>query len=271
MKKSFKVKNIGFGSKYPLTLISGPCVIESKQKTINIAEKLCNFSKKNNVPLVFKASYDKANRTSISSFRGLGIKKGLEILLEIKEKFDIPILTDVHSVEEVEYVSKLIDIIQIPAFLSRQTDLLLAAGNSGCAINIKKAQFLSPWDIKYVIEKIESTKNTKIIITERGSSFGYNTLVADMRSLVIMKKYGYPIIFDATHSVQSPGGNGSSSGGDGEYAPYLAKAAAAVGVNGFFIETHSNPKQSLSDGENMIPLKTLPLLWKKIVSIDKIK
>ncbi len=270
MIKNFKIKNIGFGPRHPLVLIAGPCVIETRKKTINIAEKLVQMSKKLNIPLIFKASYDKANRTSIKSYRGVGINKGKDILSEIKERFNIPILTDAHNIEEIKKISNIVDIIQLPAFLIRQTDFVLAAGNSGCALNIKKAQFLAPWDMINVIEKIESTGNKKIIITERGTSFGYNTLVADMRSLIIMRDLGYPIIFDATHSVQSPGGNGNSSGGDGIFAPYLAKAAVAVGVNGVFIETHPNPKKSLSDGPNMIPLSEMNNLWKKLVKIDKI-
>ena len=271
MIKSFKIKNIGFGPRYPLVLISGPCVIENKNKTIEIAEKLIQITKKLDIPLIFKASYDKANRTSINSYRGPGLNKGLDILLEVREKFDIPILTDAHSVDEINFLSGKIDIIQIPAFLIRQTDIVIAAGKSKSAINIKKAQFLAPWDLKHVINKIESTGNNKIIITERGTSFGYNTLVTDMKSLVIMRDFGYPIIFDATHSVQSPGGNGDTSGGDGKYAPYLAKAATAIGINGLFIETHTNPSKSLSDGANMIPLSEMKKLLKTVSSIDAVK
>ena len=271
MIKSFKIKNVGFGPRYPLALISGPCVIESKSKTIKIAEKLVEISNKIDIPLVFKASYDKANRTSLDSFRGPGLNKGLDILLEIRDKFNIPILTDAHNIHEIEALSGKIDIIQIPAFLIRQTDIIIAAGESKSAINIKKAQFLAPWDLRNVVKKIESTGNKKIIVTERGTSFGYNTLISDMRSLVIMRELGYPIIFDATHSVQSPGGNGDSSGGDGLFAPYLAKAAVAVGINGLFIETHPNPANALSDGANMIPLLEMNKLLKKIKKIDSVK
>jgi 2-dehydro-3-deoxyphosphooctonate aldolase (KDO 8-P synthase) len=229
------------------------------------------MAKRLNIPLVFKASYDKANRTSIHSYRGPGIAKGLEILAEIKAKYNVPVLTDVHSIEEIHIASKVVDIIQLPAFLIRQTDIVVAAGESGAVVNVKKAQFAAPWDMKNVVKKLESTGNTKIMLTERGASFGYNTLVADMRSLVIMREMGYPVIFDATHSVQSPGGKGDSSGGDGRFAPYLAKAAAAVGVDGMFIETHPDPSKALSDGPNMIPTGELAALWKKLNAINEVK
>ena len=236
-----------------------------------IADKMVKLAKKQNIPYVFKASYDKANRTSIHSYRGPGISKGLEILAEIKEKYNVPVLTDVHSVEEIHIASKVADIIQLPAFMIRQTDFVIAAGESGVAVNVKKAQFAAPWDMANVVKKIESTGNKKIMLTERGASFGYNTLVADMRSLVIMREMGYPVIFDATHSVQSPGGQGDTSGGDGRFAPYLAKAAAAVGVDGMFIETHPDPANALSDGPNMIPLQQMSALWKKLVAIDQVR
>jgi len=229
------------------------------------------MAKRLNIPLVFKASYDKANRTSINSYRGPGIAKGLEILAEIKAKYNVPVLTDVHSIEEIHIASKVVDIIQLPAFLVRQTDFVVAAGESGAVVNVKKAQFAAPWDMKNVIQKIESTGNTKILVTERGASFGYNMLVADMRSLVILREMGYPVIFDATHSVQSPGGQGDTSGGDGRFAPYLAKAAAAVGVDGMFIETHPDPSKALSDGPNMIPTGELSNLWKKLNAINEVK
>ncbi|QBG47134.1 3-deoxy-8-phosphooctulonate synthase [Verrucomicrobia bacterium S94] len=265
------VKGVKFGGKNPLAMIAGPCVIESREGCMAIADRLVRLSKKQNIPFVFKASYDKANRTSIDSFRGPGIEKGLEILSEIKAKYDIPVLTDVHSVEEVKIAAQVVDIIQLPAFMIRQTDFVVAAGESGAVVNVKKAQFAAPWDMVNVVKKIESTGNRKILLTERGASFGYNTLVADMRSLIIMREFGYPVIFDATHSVQSPGGQGDTSGGDGRFAPYLAKAAAAVGVDGMFIETHPNPAEALSDGPNMIPTKDLPGLWKKLDAIDRIK
>ena len=271
MGKTINVKGVKFGGKNPLALIAGPCVIESREGCMAIADKLVKLAKKQNIPLVFKASYDKANRTSINSYRGPGIAKGLEILSEIKEKYSVPVLTDVHSVEEIHIAAKVVDIIQLPAFLIRQTDIVVAAGESGAVVNVKKAQFAAPWDMAQVVKKIESTGNKKIMLTERGASFGYNTLVADMRSLVIMREMGYPVIFDATHSVQAPGGQGESSGGDGRFAPYLAKAAAAVGVDGMFIETHPDPANALSDGPNMIPTKDLSKLWKKLSAIDEVK
>ncbi|MEI6892694.1 MAG: 3-deoxy-8-phosphooctulonate synthase [Pontiella sp.] len=271
MSKTVDVKGVKFGGNNPLALIAGPCVIESREGCMAIAEQLVKLSQKQNIPLVFKASYDKANRTSIHSYRGPGLEKGLEILAEIKEKYNIPVLTDVHSVEEIKIASQVVDIIQLPAFMIRQTDFVVAAGESGAVVNVKKAQFAAPWDMVNVIKKIESTGNTKIMLTERGASFGYNTLVADMRSLIIMGEMGYPVIFDATHSVQSPGGQGDTSGGDGRFAPYLAKAAAAVGVDGMFIETHPNPAEALSDGPNMIPLQDMGPLWKKLDAIDQIK
>jgi 2-dehydro-3-deoxyphosphooctonate aldolase (KDO 8-P synthase) len=271
MTKTVNVKGIKFGGKNPLALIAGPCVIESRESCMAIADKMVKLAMKQNIPYVFKASYDKANRTSIHSFRGPGISKGLEILAEIREKYNVPVLTDVHSVEEIHIASKVVDIIQLPAFMIRQTDFVVAAGESGAVVNVKKAQFAAPWDMKNVVRKIESTGNTKILLTERGASFGYNTLVADMRSLIIMRELGYPVIFDATHSVQSPGGQGDTSGGDGRFAPYLAKAAAAVGVDGMFIETHPDPANALSDGPNMIPLKDMGPLWKKLDAIDRIR
>ncbi|MFL2876723.1 MAG: 3-deoxy-8-phosphooctulonate synthase [Pontiellaceae bacterium] len=271
MSKNFTVNGVGFGNRHPLALIAGPCVVESRKSAMDIAARLVRMAKRLDVPLVFKASYDKANRTSIHAYRGPGISKGLEILAEVREKYNVPILTDVHTLEEIHIASNVVDIIQLPAFLVRQTDFVVAAGESGCAVNVKKAQFAAPWDMAQVIKKIESTGNTKILLTERGASFGYNTLVADMRSLIIMRDLGYPVIFDATHSVQSPGGQGDSSGGDGRFAPYLAKAATAVGVDGLFIETHPRPDEALSDGPNMVPLAQMPALWKKVVAIDAVK
>ncbi len=271
MTKMINVKGVKFGGNNPLALIAGPCVIESREGCMAIADQLVKFAKRQNVPLVFKASYDKANRTSVHSYRGPGIAKGIEILAEIKAKYQIPVLTDVHSVEEIHIASKVVDIIQLPAFLMRQTDFIVAAGESGAVVNVKKAQFAAPWDMANVVKKLESTGNRKILLTERGVSFGYNTLVADMRSLIIMRELGYPVIFDATHSVQSPGGKGDTSGGDGRFAPYLAKGAVAVGVDGLFIETHPNPEQALSDGPNMIPLKDLSGLWKKLNAINEVK
>ncbi len=271
MTKTVNVSGVKFGGQNPLALIAGPCVIESRESCMAIADRMVKLAKKQNIPYIFKASYDKANRTSINSYRGPGISKGLEILAEIREKYNVPVLTDVHSIEEIHIASKVVDIIQLPAFLIRQTDLVVAAGESGAVVNVKKAQFAAPWDMKNVVRKIEETGNRKILLTERGASFGYNTLVADMRSLIIMRELGYPVIFDATHSVQSPGGQGDSSGGDGRFAPYLAKAATAVGIDGLFIETHPDPANALSDGPNMIPLNQMSALWKKLVAIDQVK
>lgn len=271
MTKVVNVNGVKFGGNNPLALIAGPCVIESRELCMDMAKRLVAMSKKMNVPLIFKASYDKANRTSINSFRGPGIAKGLEILAEIKAKYNVPILTDIHSEQDIHLAAQVVDIIQIPAFLCRQTDIVVAAGESGKAVNVKKGQFLAPWDMKNVIKKLEETGNTKILLTERGVSFGYNTLVADMRSLLIMRELGYPVIFDATHSVQSPGGAGDSSGGDGRFAPYLAKAAVAVGVDGIFLETNVDPSKALSDKANAMPFSEVPGLWKKLNAINEVK
>lgn len=271
MTKVVNAGGVKFGGKNPLALIAGPCVIESRELCMDMAKRLCAMAKKMDVPLVFKASYDKANRTSINSYRGPGIAKGLEILAEIKSKYNVPVLTDVHSEQEIPLVAQVVDIIQIPAFLCRQTDLVVAAGESGKVVNVKKGQFLAPWDMKNVIKKLEETGNTRIMLTERGVSFGYNTLVADMRSLLIMRELGYPVIFDCTHSVQSPGGAGESSGGDGKYAPYLAKAAVAVGVDGVFLETNVDPSKALSDKANAMPFADVPGLWKKLNAINEVK
>lgn len=271
MTKTVNVNGVKFGGNNPLALIAGPCVIESRELCMELAKRLSAMAKKINVPFVFKASYDKANRTSIHSYRGPGIAKGLEILAEVKAKYDVPILTDVHSEQDIHLAAQVVDIIQIPAFLCRQTDIVAAAGESGKTVNVKKGQFLAPWDMKNVVRKIEETGNKKILLTERGVSFGYNTLVADMRSLLIMRELGYPVIFDCTHSVQSPGGAGESSGGDGKYAPYLAKAAVAVGVDGIFLETNVDPSKALSDKANAMPLAEVPGLWKKLTAINEVK
>ncbi len=264
------VNGVKFGGNNPLALIAGPCVIEGREKCLELAGQLVELAKSENIPYVFKASFDKANRTSINSFRGPGIDEGLEILAEIKATYNVPVLTDIHSIEQIKKVAEVCDILQIPAFLARQTDLVVAAGESGRVINVKKPQFAAPWDMKNVIVKLEETGNKQIILCERGASFGYNTLVADMRSLLIMAELGYPVIFDATHSVQAPGGAGTSSGGDGRFAPYLAKAAVAVGCAGVFIETHPNPKEALSDGPNMIPLSEMSALWRQLRAIDEV-
>lgn len=264
-----KVKDIKIGINQPLVLIAGPCVIENKKDAFYHAEELLKIALRLNIPFIYKTSYDKANRTSIDSFRGPGLLKGLDVLKKIKDKLNIPILSDIHCRKEIEEAVHILDIIQIPAFLSRQTDLILAAAETGKPINVKKGQFMAPWDIKHVIEKIERTGNYNIIITERGTTFGYNNLVSDMRSLPIMRKFGYPVIYDATHSVQLPGGLGASSGGQREFVSGLTKAAVAIGVDGIFIETHRNPDSALSDGPNMLSLKELRTVLKQIKEIRK--
>lgn len=268
--KTVKCGPIAFGGKAPLALIAGPCVIESRELAMDLAARLKRMAVRRGIPLVFKASYDKANRSSHRSFRGPGAVKGLEILAEIKARHGLPVLTDVHTVEEVAMAAGVVDILQIPAFLCRQTDLVLAAGESGCIVNIKKGQFLAPRDMRNVVAKIESGGNKRILLTERGASFGYNNLVADMRSLMVMRELGYPIVFDATHSVQQPGGEGEQSGGDACYAPGLARAAVATGCDGVFIETHVNPDEALSDKANAIRFSELGKLWKQLDDIDKV-
>jgi len=268
-----RVINLGpvrLGGRQPLALIAGPCVIESRAGCLALAARLARLAAAEKIPLVFKASYDKANRTSHASYRGPGLSKGLEILREVKERYGLPVLTDVHSEAEVPLAAQVADVLQLPAFLCRQTDLVLALGASGCVVNIKKGQFLAPWDVRHVIAKLESTGNRKILVTERGVSFGYNNLVADLRSLPLLRAYGYPVIFDATHSVQLPGGAGDRSGGDGRFAPALARAAVAMGCDGVFLETHVNPAQALSDAANAIPVGALPRLWRQLRAIDRI-
>jgi len=251
-------------------LIAGPCVIESEELVFETAKKLKEITDKLNLDFVFKTSYDKANRTSIKSFRGPGLEKGLAIIKDLKKELNIKVLTDVHDVHDVEKVAKVVDVIQIPAFLSRQTDLILEVARTGKIVNVKKAQFMAPWDIKFVIEKIESTGNKKIWITERGYIFGYNNLVVDFRSIVIMKKFGYPIIYDATHSLQKPSAGNGFSGGEREFIPYLARAAVAVGIDGLFMEVHPNPEKALSDAQTQYPLSQLENLLKQLIEIDKL-
>lgn len=258
---------ISVGGNQPPLIIAGPCVVESLDTCRLIADKVKSICTELGLNYVFKASFDKANRTSISSFRGTGIEPGLEILADISEEFDCPVLTDVHEPEQCALVAGVVDILQIPAFLCRQTDLLLAAGKTGLPINVKKGQFLAPEDMASVIKKIESTGNQRILLTERGACFGYHNLVVDMRSLVIMRQLGCPVVFDATHAVQLPGGKGSSSGGRREFVFPLARAAAAVGINALFIETHPNPDQALSDGPNSVALKDLSFILKKTKDI----
>jgi len=260
-----------FSQKEPFVLIAGPCAIESKEIALETASALKEITARLEIPFVFKSSYDKANRSSHNSFRGPGLEKGLKILAEIKNELDVPVLSDVHSPEEAKIAGDVLDIIQIPAFLCRQTDLVLAVGETGKVVNVKKGQFLAPWDIDQVVEKIESTGNYKILLTERGASFGYNNLVSDFRSLVRMAETGYPVVFDVTHSVQLPGAAGDSSGGEKEYAPALARAATAVGISSLFIETHPEPAEALSDSATMIPLDKMENLLKEIKAFDDLK
>jgi 2-dehydro-3-deoxyphosphooctonate aldolase (KDO 8-P synthase) len=263
-KGEFAVGKIRFGNHAPLFLIAGPCVIESEDHAMSMAEKLGAVVSDLGIPLIFKASYDKANRSSVSSFRGPGLKDGLKILAKIKKRTGLPILTDVHEISHVGPAADVCDILQVPAFLSRQTDLLVAVGKSGRVANLKKGQFLSPWEMGNAVEKVAGTGNQKIILTERGSSFGYQNLVVDMRSFPIMRKLGYPVVFDVTHSVQLPGGEGKSSGGQPEFIEPLARAGTAVGVDGIFLEVHDNPAKALSDGTNALPLNQFRPLLEKI-------
>ena len=258
------------GGNNPLVLIAGPCVVESEKIVRQIAEKLKRITEDLRVPFIFKASYDKANRSSIKSFRGPGLKEGLKILQKLKTDLDIPILSDVHKEEEVLPAAEVLDILQIPAFLCRQTDLLVKAANTGKPINVKKGQFMAPWDMKNVVNKLEESGNKKILLTERGITFGYNNLVVDMRSLVLMRDYGYPVVFDSTHSLQQPGGKGTMSGGQREMIPDLARGAVAVGCDALFMETHPDPDQALSDGPNMLKLDLLPVLLEQLVTLDQI-
>jgi 2-dehydro-3-deoxyphosphooctonate aldolase (KDO 8-P synthase) len=267
MQKEVKVGNITFGKK-PFVFIGGPCVIEGLDITLGIAKKLQDITSKLAVPFIFKSSYDKANRTSISSFRGPGIEEGLKVLKTVKDSLGVPILTDVHSVEESKLAAKVVDVLQVPALLSRQTDLLVACGKTGKPVNIKKGQFLAPHDMQHAIENGESTGNSMIMITERGTYFGYNNLVNDFRAIPIMKSFGYPIIFDATHSVQKPGGMFNVSGGEREFVFPLAKAAIAVGVEAIFMEVHFDPSKALCDGANSISLDDLPFMLETLKRIE---
>ncbi|MDP8237763.1 MAG: 3-deoxy-8-phosphooctulonate synthase [Candidatus Hatepunaea meridiana] len=264
------VDGITIGDNNLPVLISGPCVIENEEMTLRHAEEISRICTDLSMPFIFKASYDKANRTSINSYRGPGLAEGLRILNRVKTEIGVPVLTDAHSVNEITTVSEVVDIVQIPAFLCRQTDLLIAAAKTGLPVNIKKGQFIAPEDIKPIIEKVVNSGGKRIMITERGSSFGYNKLVVDFTGIVQMRKFGFPVIFDATHSVQQPGGLGNSSGGDGKYAPYLAYAAAGVGIDGLFLEVHKNPSQALSDGPNMIPLDNLKSVLERFLRIASI-
>lgn len=270
MTRTVAIGRVKIGGGAPLALIAGPCVIESRPSALRTAEAIKKITLRVKVPFIFKASYDKANRTSVNSFRGPGVRRGLEILREIKERVGVPVLSDVHSVEEVDRAAKVLDVLQIPAFLCRQTDLLIAAGRTRKIVNIKKGQFLAPADMGEVIKKVEHAGNKQILLTERGTSFGYNNLVADFRSLAIMRRLGYPVVFDATHSVQRPGGLGTASGGDGEYVPLLSRCGAAAGCDAIFMEVHPNPKRALSDGPNMLALHKLEPLLMVLKEIDHI-
>ncbi len=268
--KSVNVGPVSFGGSKQLVLIAGPCAIEDESLTLRIAEGLKKATQALGCELIFKASYDKANRTSVTSYRGLGVERGLRVLERINKEFALPIISDVHDVSQVAAAAEVLDVLQIPAFLSRQTDLLVAMGETGKPINLKKGQFLAPWDIEHGVNKITSTGNKKILLTERGVSFGYNNLVVDMRSLVIMREMGYPVVFDATHSVQLPGGAGGSSSGQREYVGSLSRAAAATGIDGLFWEVHENPDQALCDGANSLPLAQVKELLKQILEFDAI-
>ena len=268
--KLVKCGKLNISNKSPFTLIAGPCQLESEKHALDVATELKKITEKLNIGLIYKTSFDKANRTSLKGKRGAGLEKSLPIFDKIRKNVGIPVLTDVHTTEQCEIISKHVDVLQIPAFLCRQTDLLIAAAKTGKVINVKKGQFLAPWDMVNVTKKIEDSGNKNILVTERGASFGYNTLVSDMRSLPIMARIGYPVVFDATHSVQQPGGMGDKSGGQREFVEHLSRAAIAVGVAAIFMETHPDPDNAPSDGPIMIPLSNMPKLLKQLVDIDKL-
>ncbi len=270
VNKIIKCGKLNISNNDQFTLIAGPCQLENEKHAMSIAGSLKEITQKLGIGLIYKTSYDKANRTSLKSKRGIGLENSLPIFDKIRKDLNIPVLTDVHSADQCEIVAKHVDVLQIPAFLCRQTDLLIAAAKTGKIINVKKGQFLAPWDMKNVIKKIEESGNKNILVTERGASFGYNTLVSDMRSLPILAKFGYPVVFDATHSVQQPGGMGDKSGGQREFVEYLSRAAIAVGVGAIFMETHEDPDNAPSDGPNMVPLSLMPSLLKKLIAIDKL-
>jgi 2-dehydro-3-deoxyphosphooctonate aldolase (KDO 8-P synthase) len=267
--KKIKVDDVVFGGR-ELVFIAGPCVIESVDGVMTLAAKLVKLACGMGVPLIFKASFDKANRSSVDSYRGPGLREGLAVLREVRNRFNVPVLTDIHETWQAEPVAEVVDVLQIPAFLCRQTDLILAAAQTGKVVNVKKGQFLAPEDMINVVDKIRGCGNERIILTERGTSFGYHNLVADMRSLLIMRDLGYPVVFDATHSVQRPGGIGKESGGDGQWAPALARAAVATGVDGIFMETHLNPSEALSDKANAIDFKDVKKLWRSLRQINEL-
>lgn len=267
MPKTQITDHLCIGDGYPLTLIGGPCVIESEDFTLKMAQSIKQVCDRLDIPFIFKSSFDKANRTSIKSFRGQSLDQGLRILQRVKEEIGVPVLTDIHESYQAATVAEVVDVLQIPAFLCRQTDLLVAAAATNRAINVKKGQFLAPWDMKNVVKKLEASGATNILLTERGTSFGYNTLVVDFRSLPQMRELGYPVVFDATHSVQMPGGKGNKSGGQRQFVPHMARAAAAVGIDALFMEIHANPDEALSDGPNMVPLNHLEAVLKQILSV----
>ena len=266
--KLVTVGKVKIGGGKPIVLIAGPCVIESQSHVLNTAEKIKRAASDADIPFIFKASYDKANRSSIDSFRGPGLIKGLQSLETIKQQLNVPVLSDVHTEEEIEPASQVLDVLQIPAFLCRQTNMIIKAAKTGCSVNVKKGQFMAPWDMKNVIDKLSHSGCKKILLTERGFTFGYNNLVVDMRSLVLMRDLGYPIIFDATHSLQLPGGKGNKSGGQKELIPDLVRGAVAVGCDAIFMEVHPNPDKAKSDGPNMLKLSQLPELLKQIKTLD---
>ena len=268
--KIVKCGNLSISNNSPFTLIAGPCQLENEKHAISVAEKLKEITEKLKIGFIYKTSFDKANRTSLKGKRGAGLENSLPVFDRIRKDLNVPVLTDIHTIDQCNIVSKHADILQIPAFLCRQTDLLVAAAKTGKIINVKKGQFLAPWDMVNVTRKIEETGNNNILVTERGASFGYNTLVSDMRSIPIMRKNGYPVVFDATHSVQQPGGMGDKSGGQREFVEYLSRAAVAVGVAAVFIETHPDPDIAPSDGPTMVPLSKMPDLLKQLVEIDKL-
>jgi 2-dehydro-3-deoxyphosphooctonate aldolase (KDO 8-P synthase) len=269
-RQSIPIGGFRIGAGEPLVLIAGPCVIESEAHAMKMAERLVKIAAKAKVPLIFKASYDKANRSSVGSFRGPGLAAGLEILRKIESRFRVPLLTDIHDAAQAEAAAEVCDVLQVPAFLSRQTDLLAAAGKTGRVVNLKKGQFLSPWEMANAVEKVNSAGNNKVILTERGVSFGYNNLVVDMRSFPILAKTGCPVVFDVTHSVQLPGRQGKASGGQPEFIEPLARAGTAVGVNGIFLEVHDHPERALSDGSNALRLDHLPGLLAKLIPLSKL-
>lgn len=258
------------GGGHPLAFIGGPCVVESEAHALGLAERLVRITSDHKIPFIFKSSYDKANRSSGSSFRGPGLYEGLKVLRKVKEVLKVPVLSDVHLPSQVEPSAEVLDALQIPAFLCRQTDLILAAGHAGKPVNVKKGQFLAPWEMKNVVDKLRSTGNERILLTERGVSFGYNTLVVDFRSLPVMTSFGYPVVFDATHSVQAPGGQGDRAGGERQYVPHLARAAVAVGCDALFMEVHNDPDRALSDAPTMLHIQDLPRLLEEILAIDRI-